>query len=94
MNRKLPALLLALCLCVSLLTGCKKEDAAEPTPTPDGAAVTLDSAGAWGKHQPDDVVFTVDGSVPVPLTKKAMGAVKKVGLMNIAKDARKGMKAL
>lgn len=62
MNRKLPALLLALCLCVSLLTGCKKEDAAEPTPTPDGAAVTLDSAGAWGKHQPDDVVFTVDGS--------------------------------
>ena len=39
-------------------------------------------------------LFTVDGSVPVPLTKKAMGAVKKVGLMNIAKDARKGMKAL
>ncbi|MCI9494160.1 MAG: FAD-dependent oxidoreductase [Adlercreutzia mucosicola] len=39
-------------------------------------------------------LFTVDGSAPVPLTKKAMGAVKKVGLMNIAKDARKGMKAL
>lgn len=56
------ALLLAVTLCLGLLTGCKQEDAADPTPTPDGAAVTLDAAGAWAKHQPDDVVLTVDGS--------------------------------
>lgn len=39
-------------------------------------------------------MFVVDGSDPVPLKGKAMAPVKQVGLMNIFKDARKGMKAL
>lgn len=39
-------------------------------------------------------MFKVDGSTPEKLTKKAMGAAKKVGLTTIMKDARKGMGAL
>lgn len=64
MNRKLCALFLALALCVTLLTGCKKDETeTDPTPTPgDFAGMELDSAAAWAKHDVDDVVFTVDGS--------------------------------
>lgn len=64
MKQKTLALLLALSLCLGLLTGCKKdEDVPDTTPTPsDFAAMELDSAAAWAKHDVDDVVFTVDGS--------------------------------
>ncbi len=39
-------------------------------------------------------MFRVDGSKPVKLSTKAMTAAKKVGLGTIAKDVRKGLKAL
>lgn len=39
-------------------------------------------------------MFRVDGSEPVKLSTKAMAAAKKVGLGTIAKDVRKGLKAL
>lgn len=39
-------------------------------------------------------VFVVDGKEPVSMFKKIMKHVKKVGLINIAKDALKGMRSL
>ncbi len=39
-------------------------------------------------------LFVVDGSPVAPLKQSVMGAVKKVGLMNLFKDVRKGAKAL
>lgn len=39
-------------------------------------------------------LFTVDGSEPVRFKKKAMKAVKEVGMMNLLKDAIKGMGAM
>jgi len=39
-------------------------------------------------------MFVIDGEPPVPLMKKAMKHVKKVGIMNLAKDGLKGVKAL
>ena len=36
----------------------------------------------------------VDGAPPKKLAKKALAAAKGVGLMKLAKDARKGLKAL
>lgn len=39
-------------------------------------------------------MFVVDGEPQPPLKKKVLGSVKEVGLMNILKDVRGGMKAL
>ncbi len=39
-------------------------------------------------------MFRIDGSSPEKLSKKAMRAVKGIGLMNVAKDVRRGLKAL
>lgn len=39
-------------------------------------------------------LFTVDGTPVRPIKEKVMGPVKSVGMMNLFKDARKGMKAL
>ena len=39
-------------------------------------------------------LFVVDGLPVIPLMKKIMPAIKKVGLVNIARDARGAMKAL
>ncbi len=39
-------------------------------------------------------MFRVDGAPPKKLAKKALAAAKGVGLMTLAKDARKGLKAL
>lgn len=39
-------------------------------------------------------LFSVDGTPVTPLRKKIMNPLKKVGLMTLAKDARKGVKAL
>ncbi|MCL2807385.1 MAG: FAD-dependent oxidoreductase [Coriobacteriia bacterium] len=41
-----------------------------------------------------NTLFIVDGSPMPPLKKSIMPLVKKLGFMNILKDARKGMKAL
>lgn len=41
-----------------------------------------------------EALFCVDGSPELPLKKKVMDPVKKVGLLTLAKDLRKGMKAL
>ncbi len=64
MRQKTLALLLALTMCLGLLTGCKQDaETPDTTPTPsDFTAMELDSAAAWAKHDVDDVVFTVDGS--------------------------------
>ena len=39
-------------------------------------------------------MFIVDGKPRPSMKKMAMGPVKKVGIMKIAKDAMKGIKAL
>lgn len=39
-------------------------------------------------------MFTVDGAPVKPMKQKVMGPVKKIGMMNMFKDVRKGMKAL
>jgi len=39
-------------------------------------------------------LFVVDGQPVIPIKNKVMGPVKELGLMNIFKDARGGMKAL
>jgi electron transfer flavoprotein-quinone oxidoreductase len=39
-------------------------------------------------------LFLVDGQPPVKFSKKAMGAVKKVGIFKLAGDARRGLGAL
>jgi len=39
-------------------------------------------------------MFVVDGTPTTPLRRQLMPAIKKVGLMNIARDARGAMKAL
>lgn len=39
-------------------------------------------------------LFTVDGTPVRPIKEKIMGPIKGVGMMNLFKDARKGMKAL
>ena len=39
-------------------------------------------------------MFRVDGAPPKKLAKKALAAAKGVGLMTLARDARKGLKAL
>lgn len=39
-------------------------------------------------------MFTVDGSPVQPIKKKAMGPVKELGMWNVLKDVRKGVKAL
>jgi electron transfer flavoprotein-quinone oxidoreductase len=39
-------------------------------------------------------MFVIDGAPIVPLRKSVMPIIKRVGLLNILKDARKGMKAL
>ena len=39
-------------------------------------------------------MFVVDGSPVQPVRKKMMAPVKRVGLMNVLKDVRRGVKAL
>ena len=39
-------------------------------------------------------MFTVDGAPVKPMKQKVMGPVKNIGMMNMFKDVRKGMKAL
>jgi electron transfer flavoprotein-quinone oxidoreductase len=39
-------------------------------------------------------IFVVDGGEPVSIIKKLMAPMKRVGLLNVAKDAWKGMRAL
>ena len=41
-----------------------------------------------------DAMFVVDGSPQLPLKKKFMEPAKQLGLMNILKDVKGGMKAL
>ena len=39
-------------------------------------------------------LFVVDGKPVTPIKQSVMGAVKKVGMMNLFKDVRKGAKSL
>lgn len=54
--KKALALLLALTLCLGLLTGCKDKGPDLSVP------MDIDPATAYAKYAPDDVVMTIDGS--------------------------------
>jgi len=64
------ALLLAVVLCLGLLTGCKQDsgetddpvESQEPVESQNPEGVALDPDAAYAKHDPDDVVMTINGT--------------------------------
>lgn len=61
MRQKFLALLLALALCLGLLSGCGKNQE-EDIPGENAAGVKIDPVPAFAKHDGDEVVMTVNGS--------------------------------
>ena len=57
MMKKMIALLLALVLCLTMFTGCSKENTEDTAQTP----AVLDYDGAFAKYDPETVVMTING---------------------------------